>query len=146
MDTEDQNKAIGCPRAVVVGSILSVVGVALPLCLLIGAYPLVKHGRAMTDQELVLALLCSFLFLVLEFVALAYGLAARRTVLGKVVVGISGVLLGLSSILVAFGLAVCFANEAAGWPLGTTFGVVLVAVLLVISLCLLGLFRAKWLS
>jgi hypothetical protein len=146
MDSDEPTTEKGRPRASVVSIILSVAGIVLPLGVLVGGYPLVKHGRVMTDQELVLALLCSLLFLVLEFVALAYGLAASRTVLGKVAVGISGVLLGLSSILLAFGLTICLDNENAGWLAGTPFWVIMVAVLLAVSLAFFGLFRAKWLS
>jgi hypothetical protein len=143
MDSEEPTTAKGRPRASVVSIILAIVGIVLPLGALVGVYPYIEHGRAMTDQELVLAFLCSLLFLVLEFVALAYGLAARRTVLGKAAVGISGALLGLASILFAFGLTICLDNENAGWLAGAPFWVILVAVLLTISLAFFGLFRAK---
>ena len=93
-----------------------------------------------------LGLLCSLLFLVFEFVALAYGLVARRTVLGKAAVGISGALLGLACILFAFGLTICLDRDNAGWLAGTPFWVIMVAVLLAVSLAFFGLFRAKRLS
>jgi hypothetical protein len=100
----------------------------------------------MTDQELVLVLLSAVAFLVLEFIALAYGLAARRTVLGKVATGISALLLGLSSIVLAAALTICLDNWNAGWLTGAPFWALLAVFLLVISLGLCGLFRTRWLS
>jgi hypothetical protein len=146
MDNEEPTKEKGRPRASVVSIMLAIVGIVLPLGAFVGVYPFIKHGRAMTGQELALAFLCSLLFLVLEFVALAYGLAARRTMLGKAAVGISGALMGLSSILFAFGLTICLDNENAGWLTGTPFWVIMVAVVLAVSLAFFGLFRAKRLS
>ena len=146
MHGEVPTREKGRTRAAVVSIILAIAGVVLPLGILVGIYPLIEHGRAMTDQELVLALSCSLLFLVLESVALAYGLAARRTLLGKAAIVLSGALLGLSSVLVAFGLTICLDNETAGWLAETPFWVVMVAVLLAESVAFVGLFGAKWLS
>ena len=140
-DVESEDRAKVKSRHSVVGIVLSIVGFVLPLGLLLGIYPFVKHGRAVTDQEIMLALLCSVLFQLLELVAIVYGLAARRTALGKVAVGISGILLGLSILLVAFVLTIVLDNafgwaDTAFWPL--------MCILLAVSLVVLVLFRAKW--
>jgi hypothetical protein len=67
-------------------------------------------------------------------------------VLGKVGVGISGVLLGLSILIFAFVLTIWLDTEKAGWFKGTPFGVIITGIVLVLSLALFGLFRAKWLK
>jgi hypothetical protein len=131
----------------VVGIVLSIVGVLLPLCLLLGGYSFVKHDRVVvTDGEMTLVLLCSLFFLILELVAFACGLVARRTVLGKAAVGLSAILLGLSTLLFANVLTIRLDRRDAGWLKGTPLWVILVGVLLAISIVLYALFRAKWLS
>jgi hypothetical protein len=127
--------------------VLPFIGVVLPLCLLVGGYRFVKHGRVMvTDEEITLVLLCSLLFLILELVALVFGLAARRTLLGKAAVGLSGVLLALATFSFASVLTIRLDRGNAGWLEGTPFWVIVMGVLLVISLVIFALYRAKWLS
>ena len=130
----------------IAGIVLPFVGIVLPLCLLIGGYRFVKHDRVVTDEEMTLVLLCSLLFLTLELVAFAFGLAARRTVLGKAALGQSGVLLALSAFAFAYVLTIRLDRRNAGWLEGTPFWVIVMGVLLVISLVIFALFRAKWLS
>jgi hypothetical protein len=109
--------------------------------------PFVKHDRvAVTDEEVALVLLCSILFLALELVAFVYGLAARHTVLGKAAVGLSGILLALSTVSFAWVLTIRLDRHNAGWLKGTPFWVTEMGVLLVISIALFALFRTKWLS
>jgi hypothetical protein len=128
------------------GLILSIVGIVLPFCLLIGVYPFVKHDRVVvTDEEITLFLLCSLLFLILELVAFAVGLKARRKPLGKAAVGLSGLLLALSTFSFAWVLTIRLDRRNAGWLKGTPFWVIEMGVLLAISLVLIVLFRAKWL-
>jgi len=125
---------------------LSIVGIVLPFCLLIGVYPFVKHDRVVvTDEEITLFLLCSLLFLILELVAFAVGLKARRKPLGKAAVGLSGLLLALSTFSFAWVLTIRLDRRNAGWLKGTPFWVIEMGVLLAISLVLIVLFRAKWL-
>jgi hypothetical protein len=131
----------------VVGIVLPIVGIVLPLCLLMGGWPFVTHDRVVvTDEEITLVLLCSLLFLILELVALIYGLAARRTVLGMAAVGLSAILLALSAYLFAYVLTIRLDRRDAGWLKGTPFCAVILGVLLVISIVLFALFRTKWLS
>ena len=116
-------------------------------CLLIGCYPFVTHDRVVvTDEEVTLVLLCSLLFLTLELAAFIFGLAARRSVLGKAAVGLSGVLLALATLSFAYVLTIRLDRRNAGWLEGTPFWVIVMGVLLVISLVIFALFRAKWLS
>jgi hypothetical protein len=125
--------------------VLPFAGIVLLLCLLIGGYPFVKHERrVVTNEEVTLVLLCSLLFLALELVAFAFGLAARRTVLGKAALGLSGVLLALAAFLFAYVLTIRLDSGDAGWLEGTPFWVIVTGVLLVISLVIFALFRAKW--
>lgn len=125
----------------VVGIILPIVGIVLPLCLLIGGYSFVKHDRVrVTDEEITLVLFCSLLFLVLELIAVSYGLAARHTVLGKAGVGLSAILLALSTFLFAYVLSIRLDRRDAGWLKGTPFWAIESGVLLVISIVLFGLF------
>jgi hypothetical protein len=73
------------------------------LFVLIGGWAGLKHDRVIvTDEEVSLVLFCSLLFLILELVAFAYGLPARRTVPGKVAIGLSGTLLAFSTFLFAW--------------------------------------------
>jgi hypothetical protein len=131
----------------IVGIVLPFVGIAVPLGLLIGGYRFVKHDRVVvTDEEITLALLCSLLFLTFELAAFIFGLAARRSVLGKAVVGLSGVLLALATLSFAYVLTIRLDRRNAGWLEGTPFWVIVMGVLLVISLVIFALFRAKWLS
>ena len=131
----------------VVGALLPIAGIVLPLCLLMGVYPFVKHDRVVvTDQEITLILVCSLLFLILELVALICGLAARRRVLGKAVVGLSAILLALSTLLFAYVLTIRLDRRDAGWLKGTPFWAVMLGVLLVLSVVLFALIRTKWLS
>ena len=131
----------------IAGIVLPFVGIVLPMCLLIGGYPFVKHDRVVvTDEEITLVLLCSLLFLTLELAAFVFGLAARRTVLGKAAVGLSGVLLALATFSFAYVLTIRLDRGNAGWLEGTPFWVIVMGVLLVISLVIFALFRAKWLS
>ena len=78
MDKEDPRAAKSPRQQSVVSIVLSVVGIVLPLGIVIGCYPFVKHGRTATYEEITLVLLSSFLFLLLELVALVFGIAARR--------------------------------------------------------------------
>ena|ERR1700722_18555279 len=144
MESEDPTRVTGLHRNSVIGIVLSIVGIVLPICLLLGVYPFVKHDRAVTGQEVMLVSLGSVIFLTLELIAIVYGLAARRTVPGKVAVGMSGILLGLSILIFAFVLTTVLDN-AFGWA-GTPFWPIIMCVLLAISLLLFGLFRAKWLK
>jgi hypothetical protein len=147
MDDEDPKKVKSRPWRSAAAIILAFVGLALPLCLLIAGYPFVKHDRVVvTDEEVTLVLLCSVLFLILELIAFVYGLAARRTVLGKVAVGLSGILFALSTFSLAWVLTIRFDRRNAGWLKGTPFWVIEMGVLLVISMVLLALSRVKWLS
>jgi hypothetical protein len=99
-----------------------------------------------TDEEITLVLRCSLLFLILELAAFVYGLAARRKMLGKAAVGLSGILLALSTISFAWVLTIRLDRRNAGWLKGTQFWVIEMGVLLVISLVLFALIRGKWLS
>jgi hypothetical protein len=132
----------------VVGIILSIVGVVLPLGLLFGAYPRITHDRVkVTDEEITLVLLCSFLFLILELIALIYGLAVRRTVLGKAAVGLSAILLALSTLVFAYVLTLRLDRREAGWLKGTPFWVIFMGVLLVVaSIVLFAFFRVQRLT
>jgi hypothetical protein len=95
----------------------------------------------------VLLILCSLLFFVLELAGLVYGVAARRTVLGKVATGISGIFLGISALL----MALVITDWVNSGPVGGDFSFlavllgVVVVLSLVVSLVLFGLFRANWL-
>jgi hypothetical protein len=147
MDNPDPTVMKGCLWHSVVGIVLPIVGIVLPLCLLLGGYAFVKHDRVrVTDEEITLVLLCSLLFLVIELVALIYGLAARGTVLGKAVVGLSTILLALATFLFAYVLTIRLDRRDAGWLKGTPFWAIVLGVLLVISMVLFALFRGKWLS
>lgn len=147
MDDTNQTVMKRCLWHSLVGIVLPIVGIVLPLCLLMGGYPFVKHDRVrVTDEEITLVLLCSLFFLIIELVALIYGLAARRTVLGKAVVGLSTILLALSTFLFANVLTIRLDRRDAGWLKGSPFWAILLGVLLVISIVLFALFRAKWLS
>ena len=131
----------------IAGIVLPFVGIAVPLCLLLGSYRFVKHDRVVvTDEEITLVLLCSLLFLILELLAFVFGLAARRTVLGKAAVGLSGVLLALATLSFAYVLTIRLDRRNAGWLEGTPFWVLVMGVLLVLALVIFALFRAKWLS
>jgi hypothetical protein len=144
MESEDPTKVTGPRRYSFIGIVLSIVGIVLPICILLGIYPFVEHGRAVTDQEVMLASLCSVIYLTLELIAIVYGLAARRTAPGKVAVGMSGIQLALAILLFAFVLTIVL-DRGFGWA-NTPFWLIIVCVLLAISLLLLGLFRAKWLN
>jgi hypothetical protein len=147
VDNECPTEVKSRPWHSLAGIVLPFVGIVLPLCLLIGGYPFVKHDRVVvTDEEMTLVLLCSLLFLILELVAFVCGLAARRTVLGKAAVGLSGILLALSTLAFAYVLTIRLDRRNAGWLEGTPFWVIVMGVLLVISLVIFALFRAKWLS
>ncbi len=145
MDNEAPTKVKSRPWHSAAGIVLPIVGIVLPLGLLLGGYPFVKHDRVVvTDEEITLVLLCSLLFLILELVAFVYGLAARRTMLGKAAVGLSGILLALSTFLFAWVLTIRLDRRNAGWLKGTQFWVIEMCVLLVISLVLFALIRGKW--
>ena len=147
VDNERPTEVKSRPWLSIAAIVLPFAGIVLPLCLLIGGYPFVKHAqRAVTDEEVTLVLLCSLLFLALELVAFAFGLAARRTVLGKAAVSLSGVLLALSALAFAYVLTIRLDRRNAGWLEGTPFWVIVTGVLLVISLVIFALRRAKWLS
>jgi hypothetical protein len=90
-------------RAAIISIVLSIIGTVLPPCLaLLGLVsPFVKHGRAATNEEYIVVVLCVFLFVILELVALVYAIVARRTMVGKLGLGISGTLLAVSVILAA---------------------------------------------
>ena len=146
-DHERPTEVKSRPWHSIAGIVLPFVGVVLPLCLLVGGYRFVKHDRVVvTDEEITLVLLCSLLFLILELVAFVCGLAARRTVLGKAAVGLSGVLLALATFSFASVLTIRLDRGNAGWLEGTPFWVIVTGVLLVISLVIFALRRAKWLS
>jgi hypothetical protein len=146
-DHEGPSEVKSRPWHSIAGIVLPFVGVVLPLCLLVGGYRFVKHDRVVvTDEEITLVLLCSLLFLTLELAALVFGLAARRTVLGKAAVGLSGVLLTLATFSFAYVLTIRLDRRNAGWLEGTPFWVIVMGVLLVISVVIFALFRAKWLS
>ena len=145
-DNERPTEVKSRPWHSIAGIVLPFVGVVLPLCLLIGGYRFVKHDRVVTDEEMTLVLLCSLLFLTLELAAFVFGLAARRTVLGKAALGQSGVLLALSAFAFAYVLTIRLDRRNAGWLEGTPFWVIVTGVLLVISLVIFALRRAKWLS
>jgi hypothetical protein len=146
VDNERPTEVTSRPGHSLAGIVLPFVGIVLPLGLLIGGYPFVKHDRVVvTDEEITLVLLGSLLFLILELVALGFGLAARRTVLGKAAVGLSGILLALATLSFAYVLTIRLDRRNAGWLEGTPFGVIVMGVLLVISLVIFALFRAKWL-
>jgi hypothetical protein len=146
-DNERPAEVKSRPWHCIAGIVLPFVGVVLPLCLLVGGYRFVKHDRVMvTDEGMALVLLCSLLFLTLELVGFVFGLAARRTVLGKVAVGLSGVLLALATFSFAYVLTIRLDRRNAGWLEGTPFWVIVMGVLLVISLVIFALFQAKWLS
>ena len=145
-DNERPTEVKSRPWHSIAGIVLPFVGVVLPLCLLIGGYRFVKHDRVVTDEEMALVLLCSLLFLTLELAAFVFGLAARRTVLGKAAVGLSGVLLALATFSFAYVLTIRLDRGNAGWLEGTPFWAVVMGVLLVISLVIFALFRANWLS
>ena len=145
-DNERPTEVKSRPWHSIAGIVLPFVGVVLPLCLLIGGYRFVKHDRVVTDEEMTLVLLCSLLFLTLELAAFVFGLAARRTVLGKAAVGLSGVLLALATFSFAYVLTIRLDRRNAGWLEGAPFWVIVMGVLLVISLVIFALFRAKWLS
>jgi hypothetical protein len=145
-DNERPAEVKSRPWHSIAGIVSPFVGIAVPLCLLLGGYRLVKHDRVVTDEEMTLALLCSLLFLTLELAAFIFGLAARRSVLGKAAVGLSGVLLALATLSFAYVLTIRLDRGNAGWLEGTPFWVIVMGVLLVISLVIFALFRAKWLS
>jgi hypothetical protein len=128
----------------IAGIVLPFVGIVLPLCLLLGGYRFVKHDRVVvTDEEMTLALLCSLLFLTLELAAFIFGLTARRSVLGKAAVGLSGVLLALATLSFAYVLTIRLDRRNAGWLEGTPFWVLVMGVLLVLALVIFALFLAK---
>ena len=146
-DNERPAEVKSRPWHSIAGIVLPFVGIAVPLCLLIGGYRFVKHDRVVvTDEEVTLALLCSLLFLTLELAAFIFGLAARRSVLGKAAVVVSGVLLALATLSFAYVLTLRLDRRNAGWLEGTPFWVIVMGVLLVLSLVIFALFRAKWLS
>jgi hypothetical protein len=146
-DNERPAEAKSRPWHCIAGFVLPFVGIVLPLCLLLGGYRFVKHDRVVvTDEEITLVLHCSLLFLILELVAFVFGLAARRTLLGKAAVGLSGVLLALATLSFASVLTIRLDRGNAGWLEGTPFWVIVMGVLLVISLVIFALFRAKWQS
>jgi hypothetical protein len=70
----------------------------------------------------------------LELLAFVFGLAARHTVLGKAALGLSGILLALSTLSFAYVLTIRLDRPDAGWLQGTPFWVMVMGVLLVISL------------
>jgi hypothetical protein len=122
--------------------IFPLLGLVLSLFVLVGGWTGVKHDRVrVTDEEVSLLLFCSLLFLILEFVALANGLAAWRTVPGKVAIGLSGIMLVFSTFLFAWGLTIRLDRRDAGWLQGTPLWAVETTVLMAISLVLFGLFR-----
>ena len=146
-DNERPAEAKSCPWHCISAIVLPFVGIAVPVCLLLGGYRFVKHDRVVvTDEEMTLALLCSLLFLTLELAAFIFGLAARRSVLGKAAVGLSGVLLALATLSFAYVLTIRLDRRNAEWLEGTPFWVIGMGVLLVLSLVIFALFRAKWLS
>ena len=146
-DNERPTEVKSRPWHSIAGLGLSFVGIAVPLGLLLGGYRFVKHDRVVvTDEEITLFLLCSLLFLILELVAFAVGLKARRKPLRKAAVGLSGLLLALSTFSFAWVLTIRLDRGNAGWLEGTPFWVIVMGVLLVISLVIFALFRAKWLS
>jgi hypothetical protein len=146
-DNERPTEVKSRPWHSIAAIVLPFVGVVLPLCLLVGGNRFVKHGRVMvTDEEITLVLLCSLLFLILELLAFVFGLAARRTLLGKAAVGLSGVLLALATISFAYVLTIRLDRGNAGWLEGTPFWVIVMGALLVISFVIFALFRAKWRS
>ena len=129
-----------------VGIALPLVGIVLPLCLLIGVWPRVLHDRVVvTGEEVTLVLFCSLLFLIIQLVAFVYGLAIRHTLPGRIAVGLSGILLVVSTILFAWVLTIRLdRRNTPEWLKGAPFWLIETGVLLVVSFVLFALFRAKW--
>lgn len=92
---------------------ISIAGLIVPVCLAIllaiwvlAFVPQSRLGPSYENSVLILAgaALCIVLFVVLELIALGFGIAARRTERGKVGLEISGGLLTLAVAAVAFAL------------------------------------------
>ena len=91
--------------------VTSIIGIILPVCLAFLGLHFVPGGRAVTKEEVMVVLLCSTLFVILELVALGCAIVGRRTVVGKVGVVISGILLVISVIILSFVLAICLDRD-----------------------------------
>jgi hypothetical protein len=77
---------------------------ALALVVVLVLTPQSRLGPKYGNEGLAALAICGVLFVILELVALACGIAARRTATGKIGMTISGVMLTLALGLTAFAL------------------------------------------
>ena len=140
MNLELALSATALKKRATVGLIFCGAGVVLPIGLLFGVEPMVEHGRTLTHQEVALGASCSVVALIFQSAAMIAGLASRCTILGKVVVALSGVLLLVSTLAFAFALTTIL-DDAFGWA-EASFLPIALGTLAAISLLLVGPFRA----
>jgi hypothetical protein len=92
----------------IIAIVIAFVGIVIPPCFAwIGLY-FAEGGRAVTRQQVMVVLLCSILFVMLELLALGCAILGRRSRIGKVAIVISAMLLLASFAVLGLVLAICF--------------------------------------